>query len=91
MKTIRYIISFLIITTMFISIGEGYQLYLDSFENEYISTTLYLKTKESNTEEKMISDILDASQKYNVEVFVATRYIENTFKSTLNIYMVQKI
>lgn len=91
MKTIRYIISFLIITTMFISIGEGYQLYLDSFENEYISTTLYLKTKESNTEEKMISDILDASQKYNVEVFVATRYIENTFKSTLNIYGTENI
>lgn len=84
MRRIKYIASILVITFILIFTGEMYVWHLESFETEYISTTMYLPT--NTTTPTMISDIEDAAQKHHCGIFTVNRKINNLFSEDITIY-----
>ena len=73
----KYITGFLFIAVIFIFIGDMYVWNLDSFETEYISTTMFLPCDIS--QEEMISEIEETALKYDCSVFAVNRNFETVY------------
>ncbi|MDE6313413.1 MAG: hypothetical protein K2M46_07285 [Lachnospiraceae bacterium] len=84
MKKVKYIASILFIMVIQILIGDMYVWNIDSFETEYISTSMYLPAGVSQN--TMISDIEECAKKYNVLVFAVSRNMESLYSETVSVY-----
>ncbi|MDF2648576.1 MAG: putative rane protein [Paenibacillus sp.] len=84
MKAIKYIISFFILFTGILIIGESHIFRLNNFLTEFDNTTLYLQP--GTTDEEMVKDILDSAVRNEVEVFAAIRSPRSTFLTEFDIY-----
>lgn len=84
MKKIKYIASITFMIMMLILVGEMYVWNMDSFETEYISTTMYLPMVIS--QDTMISDIEEKAKKYGCLVFAVSRNIESLYSETVSVY-----
>lgn len=86
MKKIKFVISFILILIGFFITGESYQLYLDNFETQNYSTTLFLNGSPNNTEQKMVGDIKKAAEQNDVQVFTVVSDVKSMLLSERRIY-----
>ncbi|SMG07993.1 hypothetical protein [Paenibacillus aquistagni] len=86
MKKIKFVISFILILIGFFITGESYQLYLDNFETQNYSTTLFLNGSPNNTEQKMVEDIKKAAEQNDVQVFTVVSDVKSMLLSERRIY-----
>lgn len=84
MRKIRYITSIIFIAVILIFIGDMYVWNIDSFETEYISTTMYLP--EGSSQEQMLEDIEKKATEHNCLVFAVNRNLETIHSETVSIY-----
>lgn len=84
MRKIKYIASMVFVTVMLILIGDMYVWNMDSFETEYISTTMYLPA--GTSQDTMISDLKKAAKKNNCLIFTVNRKIENVHSEIVSVY-----
>ena len=89
MRKIKYIAGILIITFILVFTGEMYVWNLESFETEYISTTMYLPSQ--SEPEHMISDIELAAQQHQCNVFTVERKMETLFSEKITIYCMDSV
>lgn len=84
MKIAKYITSILLTIIVLIFIGETYVWNINGFETEYPYVTYYLQKNTAQSE--MISDIYNAANKHNIQVFVVDRKIESALLENVSIY-----
>lgn len=89
MKKAKFIISFFVIFFGFLFIGESYQFYLNSFEQNFYHTTMYIQ--DYTSEEEMKNDMLKAAEDNNIEFFTIVNRIESTLLQNFEIYGTSKI
>ena len=84
MRKIKYITSIIFIAIILFFIGDMYVWNIDSFETEYISTTMFLP--KGISQEQMIDDIEKTAKEHNCLVFTVNRNIETIHSETVSIY-----
>lgn len=84
MKIAKYFTYLMLITIVFIFIGELYVWHLDSFETDFKKVTFYLQS--NTTQDEMIQDICGAAKTEKVEVFVVVKEVESIFSEQIHIY-----
>lgn len=84
MKAVKYIISFIILFVGMLIIGESQIFHLDNFYTEFDNTTMYLQP--NTTEEEMVTDILNAANRNEVDVFTFKRSPRSSFLTEYDIY-----
>lgn len=84
MRKIKYITSIIFIAIILFFIGDMYVWNIDSFETEYISTTMFLP--KGISQEQMIDDIEKTAKEHNCLVFAVNRNIETIHSETVSIY-----
>lgn len=89
MRKIKYITSMIFIAIILTFIGDMYIWNVDSFETEYISTTMYLPERIS--QEQMIEDVQKTAIKYNCLVFAVNRKLETIHSETVSIYCMEGV
>lgn len=88
MRQIKYISIIFIFIIINLFIGDMYIWNLDSFETEYISTTMYLH--QGVTQEQMLQDIVKTAEKHACSVFVVDRNIENIHSESVHVYSMKE-
>lgn len=84
MKKIKYITCMIFITIIFVLIGDMYIWNVDSFETEYISTTMY--KPDNYTQIQMTKDIEKNANDNDCMVFAVNRSIDSVHSETVTIY-----
>lgn len=84
MKLLKYVLSFLILFVGLFIIGESHTFRLNNFYTPFISTSAYLA--HNTTEEEMITDMLSAAERNEVEFFAYTRSTPNSMNTEYTIY-----
>jgi len=73
----------------FILIGEFFVWYLNSFFSSFPSTTLYLQ--EDQNAQELITDVQDAANNSDVDVFSVKTKTNNSFSIAVNIYGTENV
>lgn len=89
MKKVKYMSSIFFITIILIFIGDMYVWNIDSFETEYLSTTMYQPAGISQTE--MLADIEEAASQNRCKVFAVSRNIKTVYSEIVSIYAMEGI
>lgn len=75
MRKVKYVTSFIFIAVIFIFVGDMFVWNLDSFETDYIGTTMALPSDIS--QEEMLSELEDTATKHNCLLFTVSRNYES--------------
>ncbi|MEG0649045.1 MAG: hypothetical protein RR764_04330 [Oscillospiraceae bacterium] len=86
MKYIKTLIAVTLFFATFFITGESVLLYIDSFQNEYISTTFYVDAKDNATPQGMIADIASITAKHNIYPFAVASTNTSALNKELTIY-----
>lgn len=89
MRKIKYLTSMIFIAIILTFIGDMYIWNIDSFETEYISTTMYLP--EDNSQDEMLEDIQKKARKHNCLIFVVNRNIDTVHSETVSVYCMEGV
>lgn len=84
MKKIKYISSVFVITFIFFFIGDMYVWNIDSFESEYIRTTMY--QPRNMIKKEMLKEIKESAEKNNCKLFIVSRNIKTIYSEDVIIY-----
>lgn len=84
MRWIKLLMTTIVIFTSLLVLGEGRMLSLDSFYEQFDTTTIYINPEIS--EKEMIDDIYKAADKHNVEVFTIVETPNGTLSNIKTIY-----
>lgn len=84
MKAIKYIIGALFLTLILVFMGDMYVWNMESFETEYISTTMYLPVNIEKDE--MIYDMKYTAENYDCLIFTVVKDLESAFLSRITVY-----
>ncbi|MDD7306135.1 MAG: DUF1430 domain-containing protein [Peptoniphilaceae bacterium] len=85
MKKIKYLISIVFISFIFIFIADNYLAHLESFENNYMRTSFY-KPKNSSREE-MLSELESQAKENNLYIFTTRTHIDSDLSLTKYVYI----
>ncbi len=88
MRKIRYLTSIFLIAAILTFIGEMFVWNIDSFETEYIVTTMYLPKDVS--QQKMLTDIEEKAKAHHCLVFAVNRNLETIHSEIVSIYGMDK-
>lgn len=84
MKKVSYIIATIVIFLVLAINGESFQFYLNNFEEQFYSTTMYLQDYQQ--QEDMLVDIQETAKMNNVSVFTVSNEVNSAFSSTKIFY-----
>lgn len=87
MKEIKYVLSIIFLVVIMIFTNEMYVWNIDSFETEYISTTMYPAADTSQKE--MLNEIEETALQNNLLVFAVTRNVKTVHSEDICIYCME--
>lgn len=84
MKRVKYSIALVLFIIGFVFIGESYIYYLDNFDSEFSSTTMY--KPDYITDDEMKQQLIATAKKYNIDFFIKKEEINSTVDKNITIY-----
>ena len=84
LKTLKYIIYVLFLAVVMVFTCEMYLLNMDSFETEYIRTTMYLPPDVSSAE--MTADLEREAALNNLKIFTVVRELKSSYQTEITVY-----
>lgn len=84
MSKVKYIISFFLILSSFLFIGESYTYYIENFQDNYVMIHYYLETGDLDSE--MNAHIQLQATEFNTNVFALEKIDNGAFDRTIVVY-----
>ena len=89
MKALKNIIFILFLAVVVFFTCEMYLLNMDSFETEYIRTTMYLPSDVPS--EEMIWDIEQEAAQNNLKIFTVVRELKSSYQTAITVYGMEDV
>ncbi len=84
MKTLKYIIYILFLTVVMVFTCEMFLLHMDSFETEYIRTSMYLPDHVSSQEMK--AELEQEAARNHLKIFTVVRELKSSYQTVITVY-----
>ena len=86
-KSMKYLIGFLLLMIGFLFNGELFLLYADNFQNSYYRTSLaFFQSSRDPENEEIAADFLEAGEKTDVDFYFVDGRIVSEYEKDVNIY-----